>query len=79
MAVQFLDSPPTIVRAGGPRDLAPEIVEFLDSLRENPGKWAEFPGERKTKPLLSDEFEVVGRGGKWYCSVPESAEETEAL
>lgn len=68
MTIQFLDEVPTIARAGGPRALAPEVVAFLEALEQNPGKWAEFPGDRKTKPILETQYEVVGRSGKWYVS-----------
>lgn len=68
MAIEFMDDFPQIVRKGGPRDPSPEIVEFLDELKSNPGKVAEFPGNRKTKPVLSEDYAVAGRNGKWYAS-----------
>ena len=66
--IQFLDSVPSIARTGGPNAPAPEVQEFMDALQANPGKWAEFPLERKTKPKLPEGFSVAGRNGKWYAS-----------
>lgn len=66
--VELLDEVPTIVRPGGPRQPSPEVVQFQEELIANPGKWAEFPGNRKTKPKMDGNFAVVGRGGKWYAS-----------
>lgn len=76
--IQFLDNVPSIARTGGPNAPAPEVQEFMDALKENPGKWAEFPLERKTKPKMPADFSVAGRGGKWYASFTGEAAATDA-
>ncbi len=63
--VQFLDALPTSNRKV---EQKPEIVEFMEALRANPGRWAEFPLPRKTKPKLGDGFEVAHRNGVLYVS-----------
>jgi len=67
--VQFLDELPAVAKGSrGPRPLAPEIVEFLGELQENPGKWAQYPVERKTKPDLPEGFATARRSGTLYAS-----------
>lgn len=72
--IEFLDSVPPIARQGGPNAPAPEVQEFMEALQANPGKWAAFPLERKTKPKLPEPFQVAGRNGRWYASFPQDAE-----
>jgi hypothetical protein len=64
MTVQFLDELPTSNRTV---EQKPEVVEFCNALKQNPGKWAQFPLERKTKPKLGDGFEVARRNGVLYA------------
>lgn len=61
--VQFLDDLPTSNRTV---EQKPEVIEFMDALEANPGRWAQFPLERKTKPKLGDGFEVARRNGVMY-------------
>ena len=75
--IQFLDSVPQIARTGGPNAPAPEVQEFMDALQANPGKWAAFPLERKTKPKLPEGFQVAGRNGKWYATFTGEATATD--
>lgn len=63
--IEFLDELPTSNRTV---EQKPEVVEFMDALRANPGKWAQFPLERKTKPNLGDGFAVKRRNGVLYVS-----------
>jgi hypothetical protein len=62
--VQFLDELPTSNRTV---EQKPEVVEFMTALQQNPGKWAQFPLERKTKPKLGDDYEVARRNGVLYA------------
>jgi hypothetical protein len=66
--VQFLDQLPPI-RSGerGKRALPPELVEFLDVLKQNPGKWAQYPIDRKTKPELPEGYRTARRDGVLYA------------
>lgn len=41
MKLTFHDAPPP--RHGGRRPINPKLVEFMDALKANPGKWAMFP------------------------------------
>ena len=59
---------PTIARAGGPRPLDPAVAEFYDDLKANPGQWAIFPLERKTKPEVPEGYKVATRAGVHYVS-----------
>ena len=63
--IQFLDELPTSNRTV---EQKPEVIEFLDALRANPGKWAPFPLDRKTKPNLGKDFSVKRRNGTLYVS-----------
>lgn len=63
--IQFLDQLPTSNRTV---EQKPEVIEFTNALRDNPGKWAPFPIERKTKPNLGDGFLVKRRNGTLYAS-----------
>ena len=67
MSFELLDKLPTIERVGGPRPLDPKVVEFLDFLKENPGKWAKWPLPRKTKPEVPEGYSVASRGGVLYA------------
>jgi hypothetical protein len=69
--IEFLDSLPTLVRAGSARKPDPEVVEFLAAVKQNEGKWAKWPLPRKTKPILPEGyegFEVASREGVFYVS-----------
>jgi hypothetical protein len=69
--IEFLDSLPTLVRAGSARKPDPEVVTFLNAVKANPGKWAKWPLPRKTKPILPEGFEgfeVASREGVFYVS-----------
>lgn len=75
--IEFLDTLPTLIRAGSVRKPDPAVVEFLDAVKENEGKWAKWPLERKTKPQVPLGYEVASREGVFYVSfqgVPEDAE-----
>lgn len=63
--VQFLDELPTSNRTV---EQKPEVVEFMEALRQNPGRWAQFPLDRKTKPKLGEGFQVARRNGVLYAS-----------
>lgn len=63
--IQFLDELPTSNRTV---EQKPEVVEFVNALRANPGKWAPFPIERKTKPNLGEGIAVKRRNGVLYAS-----------
>lgn len=64
--IEFIDALPPI--HSGPRALKPEVVEFLEVLKANPGKWAKYPLDRKTKPELPEGFEAAKRAGILYVS-----------
>lgn len=64
MTVQFLDELPTSNRTV---EQKPEVVEFMEALRSNPERWAQFPLDRKTKPKLGEGFEVARRNGVLYA------------
>ena len=66
-SVQFVDLP-TIARKGGPRDPDPVVVNFLEVLKANPDKWAQWPIERKTKPEVPAGFKIARRGEVNYAS-----------
>jgi hypothetical protein len=66
--IQFLDALPTLIRAGSVRKPDPAVVEFLNAVEANPGKWAKWPLERKTKPQVPEGFEVASREGVFYVS-----------
>ena len=75
--IQFLDSLPTLIRAGSVRKPDPAVVEFLEAVEANPGKWAVWPLPRKTKPQVPLGYEVASREGVFYVSwqgFPEDAE-----
>ena len=69
--IEFLDSLPTLVRAGSARKPDPVVVDFLNAVKANQGKWAKWPLERKTKPIMPEGyegFEVASREGVFYVS-----------
>lgn len=68
MSIEFLDNLPSLVRTGNPRKQPAEVVEFLDAVKANPGKWAKWPLERKTKPQVEEGYEVASREGVFYVS-----------
>lgn len=78
MTIQFLDSVPPIARTGGPNALPQEVQDFLGALDANPGKWAEFPLDRKTKPKLPEGYQVAGRNGRWYVTATDEVDLTTA-
>lgn len=65
MEIELLDELPKSPRKGTEN---PVVVEFLKVLEANPGKWAAYPLDRKTRPQVGDQFSVAGRGGKWYVA-----------
>jgi hypothetical protein len=79
--IEFLDTLPTLVRAGSARKPDPAVVDFLNTVKANQGKWAKWPLERKTKPLMPEGyegFEVASREGVFYVSyqgLPENDED----
>lgn len=79
--IEFLDSLPTLVRAGSARKPDPQVVEFLSAVKANPGKWAAWPLPRKTKPIIPEGyegFEVASREGVFYVSYQGAEEINEA-
>lgn len=67
MTVEFVELP-VIARKGGPRNLDPQVVSFLEELQDNPGKWAVWPVQRKTKPEVPEGFKVSRRNSINYAS-----------
>lgn len=76
MSIEFLDTLPNLIRTGNPRKPDPVVAEFLTAVKENKGKWAAWPLERKTKPQVPEGYEVASREGIFYVSF-KGTEETE--
>lgn len=55
MDIQFVDAPPPVVNRGGrPKGLR---GHFVDALRANPGRWAQYPG--KAGPKTAGNIKMV--------------------
>jgi hypothetical protein len=52
-------------------------VEFLAALEQNPGRWAQYPVERKTKPELPEGFKTARRDGVLYAQFAGGEQVTE--